>query len=125
MDFSSELIQKAKKASSAEELREAAKAEGIELSENEAASYFNFLHGNQEFSDEELSMITGGKEGSWCNTTPGPFCTGVFLYGADACRHYVETADPNGMPTAFTLPVLCTCKIGYFTNFPMNRPYQA
>ena len=62
MDFSKELIEKAKAASSAEELLEMAKKEGIELSAADAEMYFSFLtKGSQPLSDEELEMVAGGK----------------------------------------------------------------
>lgn len=62
MNFSNELIEKAKAASSAEELLEMAKKEGIELSAADAEMYFSFLaKGSQPLSDEELKLVSGGK----------------------------------------------------------------
>ncbi len=78
-------------------------------------------------SPEELSDVVGGflpHEGKHCGTTPDPLCTGVF-FGLDACAYYVEEADPNGMATAYTYPVLCSCTHGHFKNVPMNRTYQS
>ena len=79
-----------------------------------------------ELSEDELSGIAGGflpHEGGHCGTTPDLLCTGV-LFGIDACKYYVETADPNSQPTPYTYPVLCTCEKKHFRNVPMNRRYQ-
>ena len=56
-----ELIQKAKTAKSAEELLEMAKAEGMELTPEQAAENFARLNPAQgELSDEELENVAGG-----------------------------------------------------------------
>ena len=60
MEFSKELIEKAKTAKSAEELLEMAKEENIELSAEEAAKYFAELNKTGELADEELSNVAGG-----------------------------------------------------------------
>ena len=65
MNFSNELIEKAKAASSAEELIEMAKKEGVKLSAADAEMYFSFLaKGSQPLSDEELENVAGGKGSS-------------------------------------------------------------
>ena len=71
MQFSKEQIEKAASATSAEELLAMAKADGIELTENEAAEYFSFLHNSGSLSSEELSRVAGGKGtepvyAKWC-----------------------------------------------------------
>ena len=60
MNISKELIEKAKTAKTAEELLEMAKAEKIELTEEEAAKAFEELNKNGELSDEELDNVAGG-----------------------------------------------------------------
>ena len=66
MKFSNEMIEKAKQAKSAEELLEMAKAEHIELTEEQAAKAFEELNKNGELSDEELDNVAGGcGELSW------------------------------------------------------------
>ncbi|MGN0813937.1 MAG: hypothetical protein ACI4MH_01740 [Candidatus Coproplasma sp.] len=60
MNISKELIQKAKTAKTAEELLKLAKAEGVELSQEEAARYFAELNKSGELSDEELGNVAGG-----------------------------------------------------------------
>ena len=57
-----ELIAKAKAAQSAEELLELAKANGIELTAEEAKTYFGQLNTTGVVSDDELDVISGGNE---------------------------------------------------------------
>ena len=60
MNISKELLDKAKTAKTAEELIEMAKAENIELTEEEAAKALAELHKAGELSDEELDNVAGG-----------------------------------------------------------------
>ena len=60
MKFLNEMIEKAKTAKSAEELLAMAKAEHIELTEEQAAKAFAELHKTGEISDEELDNVSGG-----------------------------------------------------------------
>ena len=55
-----ELIAKAKAATSAEELLELAKENGIELTEEEAKTYFAQLNANGAVADDELDAVAGG-----------------------------------------------------------------
>jgi ssDNA-binding Zn-finger/Zn-ribbon topoisomerase 1 len=57
-----ELIAKAKEAGSAEELLDIAKANGVELTEEEAKTYFEQLSANSAVSDDELDTVAGGSE---------------------------------------------------------------
>ena len=63
MKISKELLEKAKTAKSAEELLEMAKAENIELTEEQAAKAFAELNKMGELSDEELDNVAGGGGG--------------------------------------------------------------
>ena len=65
MNISKELLEKAKTAKSAEELLAMAKAEKIELTEEEAAKAFEELNKNGELSDEELDNVAGGCAGPY------------------------------------------------------------
>ena len=65
MKISKELLEKAKTAKTAEELRAMAKAEKIELTEEEAAKVFAELHKMGELSDEELDNVAGGCAGPY------------------------------------------------------------
>ena len=62
MNFTNEQMTRAKSAKSAEELLEMAKAEGIAMTEEQAAKYFAELHTEGELSDDELTSVAGGKE---------------------------------------------------------------
>ena len=55
-----ELIAKAKAAKSAQELLELAKANNVELTEEEAKTYFEQLNANDAISDDELDSVAGG-----------------------------------------------------------------
>ena len=59
-NFTPELIEKAKQAKSAEELLALAKENNIELTEDEAKEYFEWLNKQGELSDEELDNVSGG-----------------------------------------------------------------
>ena len=65
MKFTDEMLEKAKTAKSAEELLAMAKAEKIELTEEEAAKAFEELNKNGELSDEELDNVAGGCAGPY------------------------------------------------------------
>ena len=68
MELNKELLEKAKSAKNAEELLELAKAEGVELTEEGAAEYFESLHKTGELADEELDNVSGGG----CNSKYSP-----------------------------------------------------
>ena len=76
MRFTNEIIEKGKTAKSAEELLEMAKAENIELSEEQAAKAFAELNKSGELSDEELDNVAGG-----CGSGDEPlFAVGQWVY---------------------------------------------
>ena len=59
-NFNPELIAKSKTAKSAEELFELTKANNVELTEDEAKTYFAQLNANGAVADDELEDATGG-----------------------------------------------------------------
>lgn len=60
-NFSAEVIEKAKAAKSAEELLELAKASNVEMTADEATTYFAQLNPkSSELSDNELDNVSGG-----------------------------------------------------------------
>ena len=76
MNVSKELLEKAKTAKSAEELLAMAKAEKVELTEEEAAKAFAELNKSGELSDEELNNVSGG-----CGSGDEPlFTVGQWVY---------------------------------------------
>lgn len=60
MKISKELLEKAKSAKTAEELLKLAKAEGVELSAEQAAQAFAEMNKAGEISDAELENASGG-----------------------------------------------------------------
>ena len=60
MNISNELLEKAKKAKSAEELLEVAKSENIEFSPEQVDKVYAELHKTGELSDDELDNVAGG-----------------------------------------------------------------
>ena len=61
MKFSKDMIEKARTATSAEELVRMAAEEGIELTAEEAGKCFDFLQSPKALSEEELESISAGK----------------------------------------------------------------
>ena len=59
-NFTPKLIAKAKATKSAEELLTLAKANNVELTEDEAKTYFEQLNANGAVSDDELDGVAGG-----------------------------------------------------------------
>ena len=59
-NYNNEMIAKAKTASSAEKLKRMAAEEGIELTAEEAAQYYDFLHTSSSLSDKDLELVAGG-----------------------------------------------------------------
>lgn len=85
-----DLIQKVKGVRTAEELPELAKAENIELTEEQAKKLFAELHTGEEISDTELDNVAGGGCGGGDKETnhkrihsTDPAC---IYYQCDRCR---------------------------------------
>ena len=101
-NFTTEIVKKAKAAKSAEELHKLAKAEGMDITADEAKSYFSQLNSESaELADDELKVVSGGGCGDNLplyrnySTVQDFFCTNCFrLYPASQCKviHY-ETQD--------------------------------
>ncbi|MBR1578925.1 MAG: hypothetical protein IJ668_00275 [Selenomonadaceae bacterium] len=71
MKLTEEQLSKARACTSTEELQALAKAEGIELTDEEAEAYFAELN-NVHVSDEELDAVAGGKDcDSYCKDDCG------------------------------------------------------
>lgn len=79
MKFSKELMEKAKKAASPEELKELAAAEGVTLTNPEAGSFFAYLNSMGAMTEEELEMVAGGKGGGGSSTKPAKYHVGQRL----------------------------------------------
>ncbi len=81
-----ELIEKAKKAESPEELIALAKENGTELTEVSAKAYFDQFHKTGELSDDELDNVAGGG----CYAKDGYLWTTI----GHRCNHYVQRDNP-------------------------------
>ncbi len=63
-NFNAEMIEKAKTVKSAEELLELAKASNVEMTADEAATYFAQLNPKSgELDDDDLDAVAGGASG--------------------------------------------------------------
>ena len=107
-NFTTEIIEKAKGAKTAHELLELAKAEGITITVDEAATYFAQLNSEGvELSDAELYNVSGGGCSDdlplYRNYTMVHefFCTNCFrAYPASKCKviHYEAQDDKAFCP---------------------------
>ena len=75
-NFNAEMIKKAKAAKSAEELLEIAKANGVEMTADEAKTYFAQLDSKSgELGDDDLDAVAGG--GGCLEYEPDPWQVGT------------------------------------------------
>ena len=105
-NFNAEMIEKAKTVKSAEELLELAKASNVEMTADEAATYFEQLNSKSgELDDDELDAVAGGgcggsvRAGDDVRVTSGETCqicggntgtvksVGAFGVGAVVCHN--------------------------------------
>ena len=75
MKLTAEQLMKARSAKSAEELMELAKADGIEVTEEQATEQFTMLHSEGELADDELENVSGAGCGDDDSNEP-PFKSG-------------------------------------------------
>ena len=95
-----ELLAKAKAAGSPEELIELAKANGKEMTAEQAASIFNSLKGSGEISDDELEYAAGGcKSNKRRVVTLGYICP--VNYGGWKCK---DCLAPNNVCQCWLQP---------------------
>ena len=127
-----ELIAKAKTAKSAEELLALAKENNVELTEEEAKTYFEQLNANGALSDDELDAVAGGsflgiscddedenededdiyQDGEIVKFFDGTTCT----CGCSTCRICVAPYQPQGAYLRCT-----NCQTIVFTWLPYDR----
>lgn len=84
-NFNAEMIEKAKAAKSAEELIEIAKASGVEMNSDEAATYFAQLNPKSgELDDDDLDNVAGGA----CNQAAPQGMKKINAFtNADTCKN--------------------------------------
>ena len=97
MNFTAEQLKKINEAKSAEELIALAKAEGIEMSEEEIKAKFEAMHKEGEVADDELDNVAGGAcdDGKLGNIVKikSTGQTGQITYVITAYRYYRVTLD--------------------------------
>ena len=70
MNFDNKMIEDAKAAKSAKELFELAKANGVEITEEDASAYFEQLNPKcGELEDDELNNVSGGGCGGYASAS--------------------------------------------------------
>ena len=91
MELNEKLLEKAKDAKNAEELVAIAKENGIELTAEEAKSYFAKLNSKTgELNDDELDNVAGGRK---CGTIYYDDCPVVS--DLNGCEHYYNSYNGN------------------------------
>ena len=116
MELTNELLAKAKEAETVEELMALAKANGVELTGEDAKACFDRLHPvTGELSDDELNNVSGGRCYSGdgrLKTTCGYRCKhyqeGQSTFGVEGtcCRCRYWGVDPNAITAGLWATVL-------------------
>ena len=114
MEFTKEMMEKAKAAKSAEELIELAKAEGVELTAEGAEKAFAELNRHGELADEELDNVAAG---GICDKKFSP--GGAQEYEGNVVHLYkvgqeVEVIDGFSTRDAVILELCTYVKRGYY-----------
>jgi hypothetical protein len=76
-----ELIKTAKAAKSVEELFELAKTNNVEITEEEAKTYFTQLNAGGEIADDELDAVAGGNDDNDCFSSSSGDSSTLFYFG--------------------------------------------
>ena len=125
-----EMIEKAKAAKSAEELLEVAKAGGVELTADEAATYFAQLNPKSgELDDDALDGVAGGCGGSGDNSQSNealfPVGCKVREYACKQCGKNVYTVEYHYIGYACGLVLVCdNCSV-LGTTYNLNASNMA
>ena len=130
-NFTPELIKKAKTTKSAEELLALAKANNVEMTEEEAKTYFEQLNANGPVADDELGAVAGGGflglscpdeeegdgDGTYQDGDVVQFFDGTTCScGCSTCRICVAPNQPQGAYLRCT-----NCQTIVFTWLPYDR----
>lgn len=105
MEFTREQMEKAKACKTLGEFKDLAKAEGLNLTDEEAKTYFNATRGG-ELTDDELNAVAGGSKWKpiWENhyNVNCPFCgTGIHII--------VKKFEKPGQYKFNWTPTICSC----------------
>ena len=93
-NYTPELIAKAKAAKSAEELFELAKANEMEITEEDAKLYFAQLNANGAVADDELDAVAGGGScpGGDDEEDEGSSSSGTYKFHCPYCQGLISRA---------------------------------
>lgn len=93
-NYTPELIAKARSAKSAEELFELAKANEMEITEEDAKLYFAQLNANGAVADDELNAVAGGGScpGGDDEEDEGSSSSGTYKFHCPYCQGLVSRA---------------------------------
>ena len=93
-NYTPELIAKARAAKSAEELFELAKANEMEITEEDAKLYFAQLNANGAVADDELDAVAGGGScpGGDDEEDEGSSSSGTYKFHCPYCQGLVSRA---------------------------------
>jgi hypothetical protein len=93
-NYTPELIAKARSAKSAEELFELAKANEMEITEEDAKLYFAQLNANGAVADDELDAVAGGGScpGDDDEEDEGSSSSGTYKFHCPYCQGLVSRA---------------------------------
>ena len=93
-NYTPELIAKARAAKSAEELFELAKANEMEITEEDAKLYFAQLNANGAVADDELDAVAGGGScpGDDDEEDEGSSSSGTYKFHCPYCQGLVSRA---------------------------------
>ena len=101
MDYTPEMLAKAKAAKSAEELRTLAAENGITITEEEAKAYFAQLHkeftslADAALADEELENVSGGSSCKDGRTYSSEWPYHLITTAGNSCPAYIEGPKKN------------------------------
>jgi hypothetical protein len=93
-NYTPELIAKARSAKSAEELFELAKANEMEITEEDAKLYFAQLNANGAVADDELDAVAGGGScpGDDDEEDEGSSSSGTYKFHCPYCQGLISRA---------------------------------
>ena len=93
-NYTPELIAKARSAKSAEELFELAKANEMEITEEDAKLYFAQLNANGAVADDELDAVAGGGScpGNDDEEDEGSSSSGTYKFHCPYCQGLISRA---------------------------------
>ena len=93
-NYTPELIAKARAAKSAEELFELAKANEMEITEEDAKLYFAQLNANGAVADDELDAVAGGGScpGNDDEEDEGSSSSGTYKFHCPYCQGLISRA---------------------------------